>query len=114
MLAAGVSLFVNRARMTQIFKDLTDSPGMIFMAGVMALALGIALVTFHNIWVADWRAFITVYGWIALVAGVVRIVFPDAAIGMGKWMMERQILITVSGVLNILIGGFLTYMGFLA
>lgn len=89
MLAAGVSLFVNRARMTQIFKDLTDSPGMIFMAGVLALALGIALVTFHNIWVADWRAFITVYGWIALVAGVVRIVFPDAAIGMGKWSTLR-------------------------
>ena len=38
MLVAGASMFVNRARMIEIFKDFTDSPGMIFIGGVMALA----------------------------------------------------------------------------
>ena len=114
MLAAGISMFVNRQRFTQIFKDFINSPGMIFMGGVMALVLGIALVTFHNIWVADWRAFITVYGWLALAAGIVRMIFPEFAIDIGKRMMEREPLMMVTAALNILLGGFLTYMGFVA
>lgn len=114
MLLAGLSMFVNRARMIEIFKDFTDSPGMIFIGGVMALALGIALVTFHNIWAADWRVFITVYGWLALIGGVVRMMFPDIAINLGRRIMERPAFLTVTAALNILIGGFLAYQGFLA
>ena len=114
MLVAGVSMFVNRARMIEIFKDFTSSPGMIFIAGVMALALGIALVTFHNIWVADWRVFITVYGWLALIAGIIRMMFPDVAITLGQRMMEKPTFLTVTAALNILIGGYLAYQGFLA
>jgi uncharacterized membrane protein len=114
MLVAGIALLANRRKMLEVFRDMVESPGLIFIAGVMALMVGVALVTFHNVWVADWRVFITVYGWLALLAGVVRMVFPDVAIGMGKRMMENRIVLIVAAVLNVLIGGFLSYMGFLA
>ena len=68
MLVAGLALLVNRPHMLAVFKDMSESPGLIFIAGSMALFAGVALVTFHNLWVADWRAFITVYGWLALLA----------------------------------------------
>jgi uncharacterized membrane protein len=114
MLVAGIALLANRRKMLEVFRDMVESPGLIFIAGVMALMVGVALVTFHNVWVADWRVFITVYGWLALLAGVVRMAFPDVAIGMGKRMMENRIVLIVAAVLNVLIGGFLSYMGFLA
>jgi uncharacterized membrane protein len=114
MLVAGIALLANRRKMLEVFREMVESPGLIFIAGVMALMVGVALVTFHNVWVADWRVFITVYGWLALLAGVVRMAFPDVAIGMGKRMMENRIVLIVAAVLNVLIGGFLSYMGFLA
>lgn len=114
MLAAGISMFVNRDRFKQIFRDFSENPGMIFMAGVMALTLGVTLVTFHNIWVADWRVFITAYGWLALFAGIIRMIFPEFALDLGKRMMEHEPLLMVTTALSILIGAFLTYMGFIA
>jgi hypothetical protein len=114
MLVAGLAMLVNRKQMVQIFKDVSESPGLIFFAGAMALMAGIAIVSFHNLWVADWRVFITVYGWLALLAGIVRMAAPNVAISLGKRMMENQIVLMVAAVLNVLIGGFLTYKGFFA
>ena len=48
-----------------------------------------------------------------LLAGIVRMVFPDVAINMGKRIIETPILLAVTAVLNALIGGFLTYKGFI-
>ncbi|GAB4234874.1 MAG: hypothetical protein Kow0032_18990 [Methyloligellaceae bacterium] len=114
MLLTGISLFVNGDRFSRIFTELSESPGLIFIAGILALVLGIALVTFHNIWVMDWRAFITVYGWLALIGGVVRILFPDVAIKLGRRIMGHAMTIRLLAGLNILIGGFLAWKGFLA
>jgi len=114
MLVAGVAMFVNRQMLTRIYEDISNSPGLIFIAGAMALAVGVAFVTFHNIWVADWRVFITVYGWLALLGGIVRMVFPDVAIRIGKRMMANNSMLLVTAGLNVIIGAFLCYQGFVA
>jgi len=114
MLVAGCSMFLNRKKMTAIFEDFVNSPGLIFFAGFIALILGLAFVIFHNRWVAGWPVLITIYGWLALVGGILRIGFPDLAISIGKWMLEKEMMLTVSGAANILLGAFFTYQGYLA
>ena len=114
MLVAGLAFFINRQHLRAIFDDFLKSPALIFIAGFMALALGLTFVIFHNRWVADWPVIITIYGWLALVGGVMRIAFPQVAIKMGRAMIDRQALIMTSGVFNVLLGAFLTYMGYLA
>ena len=114
MLVAGCAMVVNRTRMMAVFEDFVNSPALIFIAGFMALALGLTFVIFHNRWVADWPVIITLYGWLALVGGVLRVAFPQLAMSVGKWMLQREMLLTVSGLANILLGLFLTYMGYLA
>ena len=114
MLVAGLSFFINRKNLRAIFEDFMSSPGLIFIAGFIALVLGLTLVIFHNHWIAGWPVLITIYGWLALAGGVMRIVFPDVAIKMGRAMMQRDGLLLTSGAANILLGLFLTYMGFLA
>jgi len=114
MIVAGCSMFLNRKRMTAIFEDFVKSPALIFLAGFMALILGLAFVIFHNHWVAGWPVLITIYGWLALFGGILRVVFPEVAMSMGKWMLEKEMMLVVSGVANILLGAFFTYQGYLA
>lgn len=114
MLVAGLSFFLNRKNLRALFEDFMGSPALIFIAGFMALILGLTLVIFHNHWVAGWPVLITIYGWLALVGGVLRIVFPDVAIKMGAAMVKRDGLLMTSGVTNILLGAYLTYKGYLA
>ena len=114
ILAASLSMFVNPSQMTRIFEDFTNSPGMIFIAGVMTLVMGLTLVIFHNKWVANWTVIITIFGWIGIFGGLMRMMFPMAAIAMGKRMMERKGALAAIGVINGLLGAFLTYKGYIA
>lgn len=112
MLAASLSMLINRDLVTRIFEDFADSPGMIFLAGIMALLTGLTLVIFHNIWAANWTVIITIFGWIAIFGGLMRMMFPMAAMEMGKRMIGHNGALAVIGVIDAMIGAFLTYKGF--
>ncbi len=114
MLVAGAAMLVNREGMRAVMDDFIGRPGLLFFSGVLALPLGVAIVTFHNEWALGWPLIITLYGWLALVAGVVRTVFPKVAQGMGGAVMGSDTGMTATALANVLIGGFLSYMGFMA
>jgi hypothetical protein len=114
MLVAGAAMLVNRQQMDSIFKDFLNSPGLIFLAGVLALLTGLVIVNFHNIWVADWPVVVTIFGWICIFAGIFRMGFPTAVKSMGSAMLKNGTLIMVSAVTNTALGAYLSYMGYLA
>ena len=114
MLAAGLSMLVNGKNLDAVFEDFLNSPGLIFVAGVLALVMGLTIVNFHNIWTADWRGFITLFGWISIFAGILRMGFPRAVKSMGDWMRMNKALITVAAAINAALGAYLSYQGYLA
>ena len=114
MLVSGIAMLSNRKNMRAVAEDFLNSPGLIFLAGILALLLGLAIVIFHNVWVAGWPVIITIYGWMALAAGIVRMGFPAIVQKLGRAMMERAWMITIGAAFSIVLGAFLTYMGFLA
>lgn len=114
MVVAALAGLLNSKQMMAIFEDFIKSPALIFIAGIMALVMGLALVIFHNRWVADWTLIITIFGWIGIAGGILRMAFPLMAIETGKWMIGKKKMLAVIAVLNLALGGFLTYKGFVA
>ena len=114
MLVAGFAMLVNKDNMRTIFEDFIASPALIFIAGFLALMLGLVLVIFHNRWAIGWPVIITIYGWIALFAGVGRMAFPALEKRMGTAMMKSEAFLTAAAIFNVLLGGFLAYQGYLA
>lgn len=114
LLVASISMVVNQGLIESIFEDIVKSPALIYMAGVMALLTGIAILIFHNLWVADWRVIVTIFGWLSLFAGIFRMVFPGLVIGMAEKLIGRGRTLMFIGGLNLLLGGFLTFMGYWA
>jgi hypothetical protein len=45
--------------------------------GYLSLFLGLATVLLHNVWVADWHVLITIFGWMALIKGIIVIAWPE-------------------------------------
>ena len=111
MVVAGAAMLVNPTRLRAMAKDFMDSPGLIFIAGTLALLLGLLLVNVHNVWVANWPVIITLYGWISVVAGILRMCFPDAVKSLGQRMIEKKGLIMGAAVINVLLGAFLIFKG---
>lgn len=110
----GVFVAMHRARVEAIGREVLRSPALLLMAGLLALVPGLAIVLTHNIWAADWRAVITLLGWTMLVAGTARILLPDLMQKIGENMFRHRALIMVPGVLMLALGGYLTWVGFLA
>ncbi|MEM7462765.1 MAG: hypothetical protein AAF362_08775 [Pseudomonadota bacterium] len=98
MVAAGAAVLINPKFLNDVAKDIIDNRGLLFMAGIMALVTGVAIVNVHNVWVAGWPVIITIFGWLAIVGGVVRIVFPDLAIAMAEKMLTNEPLTRIIAV----------------
>lgn len=114
MLIAAASMLSDRDAIRDIVQDFMNSPALIYLAGVLTLAMGIAIITFHNFWVLDWRIIITFFGYIAVVSGIFRMAFPTQVKLMGEWMLLTPYIIRGAAILNLIMGGFLTYKGFLS
>jgi uncharacterized protein YjeT (DUF2065 family) len=113
MLVLGLFVTLNPARMRRIGREFLDSDALIFISGIITLPVGLAIVVTHNIWAADWRALITLIGWIAILAGIARLALPAAMKRVGEAMLEKPAIIAAPGALMAIIGGYLSWQGYL-
>ena len=113
LLVLGLFVTFNPAQMRRIGREFLDSEALIFLSGVITLPVGLAIVVTHNIWAADWRVVITLVGWIAIVAGIARIALPATLKRIGEAMLEKPRMIALPGALMALLGGYLSWQGYL-
>ena len=113
MLVLGLFVTLNPARMRRIGREFLDSDALIFISGVITLPVGLAIVVTHNVWAADWRALITLIGWIAVIAGIARIALPETLKRFGEVMLDKPLMIAAPGALMAIMGGYLSWQGYL-
>jgi len=110
-IAMTISLIIGTFDYDKMFKSMEDNYAYNYLAAFIALLLGFTFVTYHNLWVKDWRVVITIMGWVALAEGAIFIIFPDA-MSKSKFFKNRykKIIPYLVPVLAI----FFTYFGFFA
>lgn len=110
----GFRMAINAEGMRAIGEQFIESPILIYLSGFVALTLGLIIVTFHNVWMADWPAVITILGWLSVAAGVVRMLMPGAVTAMGGAMLASgaKPLLMTSGALMMALGAWLAVMGY--
>lgn len=109
----GAGMLVNRRDYRAMAAEFLESRPLIYLAGLAALVPGLAIVIVHNLWTADWRLLITLFGWLALVGGVVRLVLPRQVARLGSAVLERQGWVAGAGIVLIVLGALLSYVGYL-
>lgn len=77
---------------------------LIYLNGVLLFIAGLAIVRSHNIWTNSWQTLITVIGYLAIIVGLLRMLFPQ----IQEEKFENNISILVLEIVLILIGVFLT------
>ena len=46
---------------------------------IRELHIGLLNIIAHNLWVADWRLMVTLFGWFVFIKGITRFAFPKIA-----------------------------------
>jgi len=96
-------LIIYPKRIKQLFEFARDDKFLILFS-VIAIILGLLSVIAHNVWVADWRLIITLFGWFTLIKGITQFAFPGFAINWMekvdfRWFQFLLILLLAVGVL---------------
>lgn len=113
LLAISAAVLVNQDNMREMARDFLEHRGLIFLAGILTLLGGIAIVLVHNVWVLGWPVIITILGWLSVVAGAFRIIFPDSVKSMGTAMLEKRGLFTAAGIVQGVLGAWLCYVSYM-
>ena len=114
LLAISAAMLVNQDNMRDMVADFLEHRGLIFLAGILTLVTGIAIVLTHNVWVWRWPVIITIFGWLAVVGGFFRIIFPDSVKAIGGAMLKKPGLMTAAAIGPGVIGAWLCYVSYMA
>jgi hypothetical protein len=107
LVIVSILLFFRQEHMKSVMDDVIAHPGLFFVFAVITLILGLLMVTSHNIWLMGWPVIITLFSWLVLVSGLIRLGFPDTTMKLGKSYFNHPLRMHITGVVLLIIGLFL-------
>ena len=108
----GVGLLLRPSGYLTVVADMLRSPALLYIACVLGLLGGMALVLAHNVWAADWRVIITLLGWISILESAAWMLFPIQAERLASPLLGSRALPLWGGGLVLLLGAILSYFGY--
>jgi hypothetical protein len=110
--AMGIGMLLNAAVYRILAEQFLASYALIYLAGLLTLTAGIALVLAHNVWAGDWRLIITVLGWLGVIGGAFRTVWPQEVVAIGSAVISHGEAFMIGGFVVLVLGGVLSYFGY--
>jgi hypothetical protein len=113
ILAVGLGVFFSRSYYIRIYRDLEKGAFAALIFGMAAMAAGLAQIQVHNVWDTVPEIMISLLGWGLVLKGAVFTIVPHLADKGGDWAADSK-LIPLVGAVMLAIGGYLSYIGYLA
>jgi hypothetical protein len=111
-LIAMAASVANPSLATVLIEQGSRDPVLIYVTGILMFVAGLAIVRAHNRWVAAWPMLVTALGWLALIGGLCRMLFPiqlgEAAAKIGP---HTGLTLGAAAVLFV-VGAFLSFQAY--
>jgi hypothetical protein len=110
LIANAVAVLLNLAAWRGLSEQFTRDPVLIYIVGVAVFVGGLAIVRSHNVWTRGWPVVVTIFGWLMVLAGLVRMLFPvqlAAEIAVGVILAPG--VLPGAAIVQLLLGAFFSY-----
>jgi len=77
-----------------------------YLSTVITLIAGLVLIVIHKVWSMDWRLVITLFSWLILIKGIIRLYLPDIDERLISFY-ESKLMVNVFGIFTLIIGIYL-------
>lgn len=104
-LTVALILFVRPKVLHDIKRLIIENRGFGLAYGLMSLILGITSVLLHNVWELNWHVVITIFGWLALLKGIIVLAWPEIS---KNTRYETRVLTT--RIALVVVSGFAAWM----
>ena len=107
----GIGMFLNQQYYAKMIMDFSKNSALIYLGGITALVFGFLILSVHQKWGACAEIIVTLVGHVALIKGILMILFPACIANICKCMLKKE-LIPLYGALALALGVYLLYAGF--
>jgi len=105
LILVGLSGLAGPRRWDALMAELTASPALQMLMGIMVFAIGVALAISHSHLTDPLAIIVTIIGWAALIEGALLIAVPGPLLRIGHWSLRfTRIWAIASLILGILLG----------
>lgn len=106
-----LAMLVHQVRFKKTMNEFVGSHPLIVLTGGLSIIFGLLIVVSHNIWVAMWPVLITIIGWLLLLQGILRILWPEHFAKIVKDLTAKNGYLIISWVW-LIVGAYLAWVGF--
>src|SRR5260221_739791 len=89
--AIGVALIFNADTFRTMAAEFLKSYSLIYLAGLLALTAGLAIVNTHNEWTGDWRVGVTILGLLFGIGGNRPLAFSPRLAGVRATILTNRL-----------------------
>ncbi|MFT4059739.1 MAG: hypothetical protein QM652_09340 [Legionella sp.] len=100
-------LFFRRDLVIATMNELMEQPGLLFVAAVITLIMGLLMVISHNVWVMKWPVVVTIIAWLTLIGGLVRLFCPETVHRVWGKIVGNSRAITIAAIVTLIVGLYL-------
>ena len=96
----------------KLFEDFIENASALYLAGMATLVIGYLILAFHNTWTKDLSVIITIFGWLALIKGILILIQPKIMIALSKAMVKKESILKIEAIAIIILGLAFSFLGF--
>jgi hypothetical protein len=112
LIAIAASIFINLNVWPAVVDQAFHNPALVFVTGYPLFVAGLTIVYFHNRWTRSWPVVVTVLGWLTLVSGLSRILFPTRLAGIATSATQTTSVMPIAALVTLAVGAFLSFKAY--
>ena len=112
LVAIAAGMLLNLGSFPAIAEQVSRDPALILVSGILLFVAGLAIVRAHNLWTDGWPVLVTILAWLAILGGLVRILFPTRLAALAAGLGQSTGLIATAAVVLLALGAFLSFKGY--
>lgn len=112
MLLAGALVLLNIKLFPGMVTEITRNPLLVILAGFITFVVGLAIVRAHNRWQKGWPVIVTVIGWVCILGGLLRALFPVLVAQIAARVIRVPGILPVAAVILLALGAFLSFKAY--
>lgn len=109
-LAVGLGILLSPNYYRKAFTHMFDNKAVTYLAGLLGLVVGFAVVTYHNVW-QGWATMVTLLGWVAFLKGLFVLIGPEHFMKASIKVMKNDNF-KIYGMATVILGVIFGYFGF--
>jgi hypothetical protein len=112
LMVIAASVLFNRKSLPDMAAQISYDWSIVFLSGLVLFVAGLAIVTAHNVWERGWQRLVTLLGWLAMIGGAARVLYPKQLAAVTPFFVQSQFGVFLAAYALLALGAFLTLKGF--